>query len=152
MSSSISKESRERILRVLEITTIAATSIILAYLAVISIQGLEILWAPAKQVEEPYTVIKVEAYQFGWRFTYPNGSTSVGTLHLERGKLYRFDITSRDVAHSLFIPELGLKMDAIPGYVNTLWVKVEKSGKYHILCAELCGFGHYAMIAEIIVQ
>ncbi|MDT7894827.1 MAG: cytochrome c oxidase subunit II [Desulfurococcales archaeon] len=152
LSSRAREHGRERILRIFEIVTIVATSIILAYLAAISIWGLEVLWAPSTEVKEPYTVIRVEAFQFGWRFIYPNGTTSVETLYLEKGKLYRLDITSRDVAHSFFVPELGLKMDAIPGYINTLWVKVDKPGQYVIVCAELCGFGHYAMIAYMVVQ
>jgi cytochrome aa3-600 menaquinol oxidase subunit 2 len=152
LSSRVRERGRERILRVFEITTIVATSLILAYLAVVTIKGLEILWAPTTEVKEPYMVIRVEAFQFGWRFIYPNGTASIGTLYIEKGKLYRLDITSRDVAHSFFVPELGLKMDAIPGYVNILWVKVDKPGQYIIVCAELCGFGHYAMIAYIVVQ
>ncbi|MEM2202804.1 MAG: cytochrome c oxidase subunit II [Sulfolobales archaeon] len=149
LSSSMTEHSK--IFKVLEIATIVATSLILAYLAIISIEGLQVLWAPSTQVSEPYTVIKVESYQFGWRFIYPNGSSS-STLYLEKGKLYRLDITSRDVAHAFFVPELGLKIDAIPGYINTLWVKVDKPGKYTVVCAELCGIGHYAMIADIIVE
>ncbi|HWQ17522.1 MAG TPA: hypothetical protein VNL13_06810 [Sulfolobales archaeon] len=148
---SSSRSEHSKILRAFEIATIVATSLILAYLAVISIEGLQVLWAPSTQVSEPYTVIRVEAFQFGWRFIYPNGSSST-TLYLEKGKLYRLDITSLDVAHSFFVPELGLKMDAIPGYINTLWVKVDKPGKYTVVCAELCGIGHYAMIANIIVE
>jgi len=152
LSSSTVEHGRERLTKALEILTIVGTSAIFAYLAAISIHGLQILWAPSTAVSEPYTVIRVEAYQFGWRFTYPNGTTVVETLYLEKGKLYRLDITSRDVVHSFFVPELGLKMDAVPGYVNILWVKVEKPGQYLVVCAELCGFGHYAMIGYIVVR
>lgn len=148
---STSRAEHKSIFRFLEIATIVASSIILAYLAVISIEGLQMLWAPSTQVSEPYTVIRVEAFQFGWRFIYPNGSSS-STLYLEKGKLYRLDVTSRDVVHSFFVPQLGLKIDAIPGYVNILWVKVNEPGRYLVVCAELCGIGHYAMIAEIVVE
>ncbi len=146
-----SSSTEHRIFRILEIATIVAASLILAYLAAVSIEGLQVLWTPSTQVSEPYTVIRVESYQFGWRFIYPNGSSSA-TLYLEKGKLYKLEITGIDVAHSFFVPELGLKMDAIPGYINTLWVKVEKPGEYIIVCAELCGVGHYAMIAKMVVQ
>jgi len=143
--------SEERKIRYFEIATIVGTSIILAYLAVLTIVGLADLWVQPELQQEPYEVIRVEAYQFGWRFIYENGTILNNKVVLEAGKLYRFDVTSIDVIHALFIPELGLKIDAIPGRTNYLWVKVSEPGTYTILCAELCGVGHYAMIAEVIV-
>ena len=146
-----SNGSDERKIRYFEIATIIGTSIILAYLAALTVIGLADLWAQPTFEPEPFEVIRVEAYQFGWRFIYENGTSIDNRLVLEAGKLYRFDITSVDVIHSLYIPELGLKMDAVPGRVNYLWVKVTEPGTYTILCAELCGVGHYAMIAELVV-
>ena len=51
-------------------------------------------------------------------------------------------ITSDDVAHSWWIPALGGKMDAVPGYVNKTWFKATKAGTYRGQCAELCGRNH----------
>lgn len=155
----------ERVLRILEIATIVSTSAILAYLAVIAIQGLEFLWAsqPPQPLGGVYETIRVHAYQFGWRFIYPNG-TSVAclppdqyregarTCSLEAGKAYRLEITSTDVVHSFFVPQLGVKMDAIPGYVNVILLKVDRPGVYYIYCAELCGIGHYSMLGTIVVS
>jgi cytochrome c oxidase subunit II len=58
------------------------------------------------------------------------------------------DITADDVAHSWWIPKLGGKMDAVPGYHNLAWFKA-KAGRYEGQCAELCGRNHANMLAEV---
>jgi cytochrome c oxidase subunit 2 len=59
------------------------------------------------------------------------------------------DITSEDVVHSWWIPELGGKFQAVPGYHNYAWFKVYKPGIYRGQCAALCGRGHARMIATV---
>jgi cytochrome c oxidase subunit II len=59
------------------------------------------------------------------------------------------DIESQDVAHSWWIPKLGGKADAIPGYTNHTWFKISKPGLYRGQCAELCGANHANMIAHV---
>jgi len=54
----------------------------------------------------------------------------------------RFLLTSEDVIHSWWVPELGWKRDAIPGTVNEAWTLIEKEGTYRGQCAELCGKDH----------
>ena len=58
------------------------------------------------------------------------------------GKKVRFLMTSTDVIHSWWVPDLGFKKDAIPGYINEAWARVDKPGTYRGQCAELCGKGH----------
>ena len=68
------------------------------------------------------------------------------------------DVTSDDVAHSWWIPKLGGKMDAVPGYVNHTWFRIPPSaipaGKKSVIytgqCAELCGRNHANMLARVI--
>lgn len=62
----------------------------------------------------------------------------------------RFYITSNDVIHSWWVPELGLKEDAIPGFINSIWATIEKPGIYRGQCAELCGTNHSFMPIVII--
>ncbi|MBF13241.1 MAG: cytochrome c oxidase subunit II [Legionellales bacterium] len=57
-------------------------------------------------------------------------------------KKIRFLVTSDDVQHSFAVPDLGLKRDAIPGYINEAWVYIEKPGTYRGACQELCGMKH----------
>jgi len=57
----------------------------------------------------------------------------------------KFLITSKDVLHSWWVPELGMKKDAILGYSNSMWAKIDEPGVYRGQCAELCGRGHAFM-------
>ncbi len=63
-------------------------------------------------------------------------------LVLPVGKKVRFLITANDVLHSWWVPALGFKKDAIPGFINEAWSKIEKPGTYRGQCAELCGVQH----------
>ena len=58
------------------------------------------------------------------------------------GVKIRFLITGGDVIHSWWVPDLGWKIDAIPGIVNAAWAKIDKPGIYRGQCAELCGQDH----------
>lgn len=58
------------------------------------------------------------------------------------GKKVRFLITSNDVIHAWWVPEIAVKKDAIPGYVNEVWTKIDQPGTYRGVCAELCGRDH----------
>jgi len=58
------------------------------------------------------------------------------------GKKVRFLATANDVIHSWWVPELGMKRDAIPGYINEFWTRVDEPGVYRGQCAELCGKDH----------
>ena len=62
------------------------------------------------------------------------------------------DITSQDVDHSWWIPELGGKFDAIPGHVTHTWFKADQVGTYRGQCGEFCGLYHAAMKAVVDVQ
>ncbi|MDA9665870.1 hypothetical protein N9T43_00430, partial [Gammaproteobacteria bacterium] len=58
------------------------------------------------------------------------------------GKKVRFLITANDVIHSWWMPDFAIKQDAIPGFVNTAWTKVDVPGIYRGKCTELCGKNH----------
>ncbi len=58
------------------------------------------------------------------------------------GKKVRFLVTSNDVIHAWWVPEIAIKKDAIPGYVNEVWTKIDQPGTYRGVCAELCGRDH----------
>lgn len=100
--------------------------------------------------------IDVNGQQYIWRYDYPGGGPN------EEGQLFSYhemvvpvdttvilSITSQDVAHSWWIPELGGKADAIPGHVNETWFRISEPGVYEGQCAELCGDNHADMRAEV---
>ena len=63
-------------------------------------------------------------------------------LVLPIGKKIRFLITSNDVIHAWWVPELAVKKDAVPGFINEAWTKINQAGIYRGQCAELCGRDH----------
>ncbi|HET7676034.1 MAG TPA: cytochrome c oxidase subunit II [Gammaproteobacteria bacterium] len=73
-------------------------------------------------------------------------------LVVPTGEKIRLLITSGDVIHSWWVPDFGGKTDAIPGYVNQMWIKVEKPGTYRGQCAELCGRDHAFMPIVVVAK
>ena len=71
-------------------------------------------------------------------------------LVLPTGKKVRFLVTSEDVIHSWWVPAFAVKKDAIPGFINETWTKINEPGVYRGVCAELCGKDHGFM--PIVVQ
>ncbi|MGI8413916.1 MAG: cytochrome c oxidase subunit II [Solirubrobacteraceae bacterium] len=104
--------------------------------------------------------ICVQGRQFIWRYTYGagcvNGSFtaklpySYQEMVVPAGTTVVLDIQSTDVIHSWWVPSLGGKVDAVPGYTTHTWFKAPRAGPlYHGQCAELCGRGHAVMTALV---
>jgi len=98
--------------------------------------------------------IKVDGMQYAWQFTYPSIDKkkvyAFTDMYVPVGMTITLDIGSNDVQHSWWIPELGGKMDALPGYTNTTWFKVTEPGRFKGQCAELCGRNHANMYASVV--
>lgn len=101
----------------------------------------------------PLTV-SVFSQQFAWSFGYPGKdyAFSEGELHVPVGRQVHFKLHSLDVIHSFWVPEWRIKKDAVPGLVTTAKVTPDKEGTYQLVCTELCGFGHAAMRAKVVVE
>ena len=96
--------------------------------------------------------IDVIGHQYVWQFKYP-GKENVFTftdLYVPVGMTITMDIRSVDVQHSWWIPALAGKADALPGYTNKSWFKVDRPGIWRGQCAELCGRNHANMYARVI--
>jgi len=74
------------------------------------------------------------------------------TLALPVGQPIELTLRAKDVIHSFFLRELRLKQDAIPGTSGVVHFSAERTGRYEIVCAELCGLGHYKMHADLEVM
>jgi cytochrome c oxidase subunit II len=107
---------------------------------------------PAAKAEGGPLRIKVDAHQFYWQFTYPNGAVSIDELHVPVNRTVRVDITSHDVDHSWWVPQLGGKFDAIPGQRTHTWFKAEQPGSYLGKCGEFCGVFHAEMHAIVLAE
>lgn len=112
--------------------------------------------------------VKITAYQWKWRYDYMdhdvgffsvlstpreqiNNKAEKGEnylLEVDRplvlpvGKKIRFLVTTNDVLHAWWVPQLGIKKDGIPGFINEMWARIDEPGVYRGQCAELCGKDH----------
>jgi len=105
-----------------------------------------------------HPIAEVYASQFDWRFRYPDESgnfrgidafESAFDFYVPVDTKVVFQLRSRDVLHSFFVPEFRLKQDAVPGMTIPVWFEATKAGTYDLICAELCGWGHYKMAGRV---
>jgi cytochrome c oxidase subunit II len=95
--------------------------------------------------------IVVSGQQYIWRYQYPNGAVSFQQMVVPRDTTVILDLKANDVVHSWWIPKLGGKFDAVPGYTNKTWFKSTQTGTFTGRCAEFCGSGHAVMTGEVTV-
>jgi cytochrome c oxidase subunit II len=94
--------------------------------------------------------VQVYAQQFAWKFVYPNdGGVKSKELVLPVDRGVKFELTSVDVIHSFWIPEMGQKMDALPGVTTEIVITPTRTGSFSLICTELCGVGHSTMRAPV---
>lgn len=145
--------------------------IILVAMAVPATKSLRTIYDTA----DPDIEVLVTGYQWKWKYDYPEegvsyfsslstpteqiyGEAPFGEHYLLEvdepliipvGKKVRFLVTAADVIHSWWVPDLAVKRDAIPGYINEAWTRVDTPGVYRGQCAELCGKDHGFMPIEV---
>jgi cytochrome c oxidase subunit 2 len=125
-------------------------------------------WADAKmvrprlangQIKPP--IAEVTGRQFEWRIRYAGEDGVIGTtddvqivndLHLPVHEEIVLAIKSQDVLHSFFLPNMRVKQDVVPGMKQFVWFEPTKTGVYDIVCAELCGWGHYKMRGRLTIE
>lgn len=156
----------------LEVVWMAIPAVICVAIAWKSFEGMRFIRSmPAEGID-----IEVIAFQFGWDFDYPDLAISAPELDLEEMKKtekwlreltkyndsftvkemvvpvntnVRVHVTSKDVIHSFYVPELVIKIDALPGRINYQWFNIPTEGVYIGQCAELCGAAHGMMFFAV---
>jgi len=103
------------------------------------------LFKPPKNALKVYIVAK----QWMWKVEHAGGQREIDALHVPVNKPIELVLTSQDVIHDFFVPAFRLKRDVLPGQYETLWFKAEKTGTYHLFCAQFCGTSHAAMIGTV---
>ena len=108
----------------------------------------------------PAVKITVEGFQWGWRFTYPNGHQEVGTvanelninseanlpiLYMPAGETVQLHLVSDDVVHTFYVKEFLFNRDLIPGINNTVDFNVNRTGTFAGQCNNICGQYHAYM-------
>ena len=119
------------------------------------IWGLVVLTPPASvaSATTPPLVVNVTGQQWTWSFDYPGSGHQVSDeLYLPVNQRVLFHVTSKDVIHSFWIVEMGIKVDANPGETTTANVTPDRVGTFTIRCAELCGLFHSYMQTPVHVM
>ena len=132
----------------LELIWTAIPALILVAIMVITIVKVPDVNSAPPDGSDPL-VVQVDAHQFYWEYTYPNGVVSVDLLRLPIDRPVQLKLEAADVIHSWWVPELTGKRDAIPGRTNTLDFTPLKTGVFEGQCAELCGAEHAVMYTEV---
>ncbi|MEA2154917.1 MAG: cytochrome c oxidase subunit [Solirubrobacteraceae bacterium] len=116
--------------------------------------------APAPGAGPAGLTIGIVASRWNWRLAYPGGVVQTGgappraaTLVVPAGEPVRFRLTSRDVVHALWVPELRAKYDAVPGYTNVFDLRFALGADYSTTrCSEFCGDLHDQMLLHVDVR
>ena len=153
------------------ILEVAWTVIPVIILVIIAIPSFKLLYFEAV-IPTPDVTIRAIGKQWFWTYEYPGkGGFSFDSLHLDDAadkaagkprllgvdnpvyvpvnKVIAIDTVGADVIHSWAMPQMGVKMDAVPGRTNHTWFKATKTGIYYGQCSELCGASHAFMPIEL---
>ncbi len=137
----------------LEIVWTIVPTLILLWLTIASQQLWVSIHSPRIPMDSMFQV-EILAEQFAWNIRYPGPDkqfdtpddvTTINQLHLPVGTPSSVRIKSKDVIHSFFVPQFRVKQDTVPGLPTRVWIEPTRVGQFEILCAELCGLGHYRM-------
>lgn len=136
--------------RGLETAWVVVTLVMVLGLAAVGWAGLNEIRHAASG--NPDLRVRVIAFQFGWRFEYPDLGLTSNELRLPKDRAVRFELASRDVIHSFWVPPFRVKQDAVPGRSLSVTITPTETGRWEVLCAELCGVGHTFMRAPVEVM
>jgi cytochrome c oxidase subunit II len=139
------------------------TAVPVLILVIIAIPSFKLLYY-MDVVPETELTIKATGHQWYWSYEYPdNGNFTFDSYMIAEGELtgdqlrlletdnrivvpvktnIRVQTTAADVLHSWAVPQFGVKVDAVPGRLNELWINVDEPGTYYGQCSELCGVNH----------
>ena len=95
--------------------------------------------------------VHVVGKQWMWKVQHPEGKREINELHVPIDQPVRLIMTSEDVLHSFYIPAFRIKRDTVPGRYSVIWFEANKTGEFHLFCAEYCGTEHSRMIGKVVV-
>lgn len=134
----------------LEITWTLIPCGIVAILFLLTCNTLREINPPVADREPDLIII---GHQWWWEFRYPDsGIITANELHIPVNTMLLARVESVDVIHDFWIPELGPKIDAVPGHPNHLWINAGETGVFLGACAEFCGVQHANMRIRVVSQ
>lgn len=108
---------------------------------------LKYIVAPGEAME-----VQVVGSKWQWAFEYPDGTRSLNEIHIPVDKPVRFVMTSTDVLHDFYVPDMRVKHDVVPNRYTQIWFTPTVVGEHVSTCAEYCGKGHSDMKAKVFVD
>lgn len=97
-------------------------------------------------------LVYVVGKQWMWKIQHPGGPAEINELHLARGQPVKLVMRSQDVIHSFYVPAFRVKQDVLPGRYTSLWFTPNRTGTFHLFCAEYCGTEHSQMRGTVYVM
>jgi cytochrome c oxidase subunit 2 len=133
----------------LEVGYTFAFIVILAVISVFSIRAMEASDPPTSERDD----LQIVAHQWWWEVRYPGaGIVTANEVHIPIHQPQQIGLLSADVIHDFWVPELGRKMDVIPGSENRTWFAADAPGTYFGACAEYCGQEHAWMRIRVVAE
>jgi cytochrome c oxidase subunit 2 len=133
----------------LEITWTVIPLLLVLTLFILTVRTMTAVAAPPPSGAD--VRINVIGHRWWWEFDYPDlGIKTANEFYVPVGKNIRLSLTSVDVIHSFWVPELSHKVDTIPGQQTELWFRTDQSGVYTGQCAEFCGENHANMRIKVL--
>jgi cytochrome c oxidase subunit II len=137
--------------RRLEITWTVIPIIILILVFVLTVRAMRVIAAPPPAGDA--LNVTLIGHQWWWEYRYPDlGIVTANELHIPAGKTVHLQLESADVIHDFWVPQLGRKMDVVPGKINRIYVEADKPGVYDGACAEYCGTEHAWMRLKVVAD
>jgi cytochrome c oxidase subunit 2 len=120
---------------------------VLTAILVLSVDSQVALMAPPTANQ----TVRVTGHLYWWEVEYPqHGIIDANEIHIPTGERVLIELTSRDVIHSFWVPNLNGKMDLLPNKVTRFWLAADQPGVYRGQCAEYCGAQHAKMAFEVV--
>lgn len=136
---------------------VAGVAVPALILAGIYFYAMGTLSATTTPPSEPVVRVDVTGHQWWWEVRYltPDSvflAETANEIHIPAGVPVQFDVRTADVIHSFWVPQLGRKIDLIPGRVNSIWLQADEPGVLRGQCAEYCGTQHAKMALLVIAE
>lgn len=135
----------------LEIVWTAIPILIVLFIFIVTIQTMNVVAAPPPATTD--LRVNVIGHRWWWEFDYPDlGIKTANEMRIPVGVNVQINLTSVDVIHSFWIPNLNGKTDVVPGVTNKTWIRADKAGVYEGRCTEYCGLQHANMAMNVVAQ
>jgi cytochrome c oxidase subunit 2 len=132
---------------------LAVPAVILTFVFVLTVRTLGAAAVPSHSA----ATIEVVGHRWWWEVRYRDSlsasiTTTANELHVPTGQPVRLELSTADVIHSFWVPELAGKTDLIPGQHNVAWVQADHPGVYWGTCGEYCGLEHARMQLTVVAE